>query len=165
MTRRVIALESVHRTSVRILWTVVRTGNLENGRRILLTQLYLFSYFGNKATQRPRPTKRVFDKSDTGEEPTKKSRKCDSLSAKQIEVQESTNDHSDEKSSKKSSNSNNDESKERGKFFKLFQKQFPDLKHDEVHNYYFCTHCNCNEICSYDLKAMSKDKKFQHKWH
>ena len=34
----------------------------------------------------------------------------------------------------------------------------------KVHNYYFCTEKNCKEICSAELKAMSKDNKFQHKW-
>ena len=45
-----------------------------------------------------------------------------------------------------------------------FRKIFPNLDPATVHNYYFCRDENCTEICKKDLKTMTKDKKFQHKW-
>ena len=54
--------------------------------------------------------------------------------------------------------------KMKNEIYGLFKKVFNDLDPSKVHNYYFCTEKNCKEICSADLKAMSKDNKFQHKW-
>ena len=54
--------------------------------------------------------------------------------------------------------------KMKNEIYGLFKKVFNDLDPSNVHNYYFCREKNCKEICSADLKAMSKDNKFQHKW-
>ena len=53
--------------------------------------------------------------------------------------------------------------KMKNEIYGLFKKVFNDLDPSKVH-YYFCTEKNCKEISSADLKAMSKDNKFQHKW-
>ena len=39
-----------------------------------------------------------------------------------------------------------------------------DITEDQIHNYYFCKHYKCKDICSADKKKMTKDSKFQHKW-
>ena len=52
----------------------------------------------------------------------------------------------------------------KNEIYGLFKKVFNDLDPSKVHNYYFCTEKNCKKIFSADLKAMSKDNKFQHKW-
>ena len=48
--------------------------------------------------------------------------------------------------------------------FSQFKKVFSDITESQIHNYYFCTENNCNDICSKDLASMKKDNKFQHKW-
>ena len=53
---------------------------------------------------------------------------------------------------------------QRDKILIEFQKHFPNISSDKIHNYYFCHDRKCSEICSNDLRTMSKDKKFQHNW-
>lgn len=45
-----------------------------------------------------------------------------------------------------------------------FQKIFPELDPNEIHNFHVCHQRSCHEISSTDLSSMTKDKKFQHKW-
>ena len=52
----------------------------------------------------------------------------------------------------------------KSKIFAQFKKIFNDIDETQIHNYYFCTERNCNEICSDDLKIAKKDNKFKHKW-
>ena len=42
-------------------------------------------------------------------------------------------------------------------------KMFNDIDETKIHNYYFRTERNCNEICSDDLKTAKKENKFKHK--
>ena len=37
------------------------------------------------------------------------------------------------------------------------------ITEDQIHNYYFCKHYKCKDICSADKKEMTMDSKFQHK--
>ena len=48
--------------------------------------------------------------------------------------------------------------------FAQFKKIFNDIDETQIHNYYFCTERNCNEICFDDLKTAKKDNKLKHKW-
>ena len=51
----------------------------------------------------------------------------------------------------------------KSKIFAQF-KIFNDIDETQIHNYYFFTKRNCNEICSDDLKTAKKDNQFKHKW-
>ena len=48
--------------------------------------------------------------------------------------------------------------------FSQFKKGFSDIAESQIHNYYFCTENNCNNICSKELASMKKDNKFKRKW-
>ena len=52
----------------------------------------------------------------------------------------------------------------KSEIFDQFKKIFNDIDETQIHNYYFCTERNCNEICSDNLKTAKKDNKFKHKW-
>ena len=44
----------------------------------------------------------------------------------------------------------------KSEIFAQFKKIFNDIDETQIHNYYFCTERNCNEICSDDLKTAKK---------
>ena len=47
-------------------------------------------------------------------------------------------------------------------FLSQFKVVFSDIIGSQIHNYYFCTRNNCNDICSKELASMKKDNKFKH---
>ena len=52
----------------------------------------------------------------------------------------------------------------RAQLIASFKESFHgDITEDQIHNYYFCKHYKCKDICSADKKEMTKDSKFQHK--
>ena len=50
------------------------------------------------------------------------------------------------------------------KMISAFKSYFNNLEETQIHNYYICKFPNCHDIYSEDKTAMTKDKKFQHKW-
>ena len=49
----------------------------------------------------------------------------------------------------------------RAQLIASFKESFHgDITEDQIHNYYFCKHYKCKDICSADKKEMTKDSKF-----